>query len=73
MVKPPYNLKPYTVGGVKGAQITCWRGGKEKKRSQEKIKVVKMRPQHLSHHPSMKTTTKRHRFKLRRSGDKLRS
>ena len=46
-VKLPYDPKPYTVGGIKGAQITCQRGGKEKKRSQEKIKVVKMRPQHL--------------------------
>ena len=37
-VKLPYNPKPYTVVGVKGAQVTCQRGGEEKKKSQEKIK-----------------------------------
>ena len=41
MVKPPYDPKPYTVVDVKGAQVTFSRGGKEKKRTKEKIKVVK--------------------------------
>ena len=58
-VKPPYDPKPYIVVGVKGAQVTCWRGGKEKKRSQEKIKVVRERPQHFSsHNPSVGLTTR---------------
>ena len=35
MVKPPYDPKPYTVVDVKGAQVTCSRGGKEKKRTKE--------------------------------------
>ena len=49
LVKLPYDPEPHTVRGVKGAQITCWRLGKEKKKRQEKIKVVTMRPQHLRH------------------------
>ena len=46
-VKLPYDPKPYMVVDVKGAQVTCSRGGKEKKRTKEKIKVVKERPEHL--------------------------
>merc|ERR1712059_151974 len=30
-VRPPYDPKPYEVTEVKGAQVTCRRGGKEKK------------------------------------------
>ena len=43
-----YDPKPYIVIGIKGAQITCRRGGKEKRRSKEKIKVVReaTTPQH---------------------------
>ena len=46
-VKPPYDPNPYKVVEVKGAQVTCSRGGKEKKRTKEKIKVVKERPEYL--------------------------
>merc|ERR1712059_198119 len=38
MVRPLYDPKPYEVTEVKGAQVTCRRGGKEKKRQKEKIK-----------------------------------
>ena len=47
-VKLPYDPNPYTVVEVKGAQVTCSRGGKEKKRMKEKIKVVKERLEHLN-------------------------
>ena len=46
-MKPPYDPNPYKVVEVKGAQITCSRGGKEKKRTKEKIKVIKERPEYL--------------------------
>ena len=46
-VKPPYDPNPYKVVEVKGAQITCSRGGKEKKRMKEKIKVIKERLEYL--------------------------
>ena len=47
MEKPPYDPNPYKVVEVKGAQITCSRGGKEKKRTKEKIKVIKERLEYL--------------------------
>ena len=37
-VKLLYNQKPYKARNVKGAQTTCRRGGKEKKRSRAEIK-----------------------------------
>ena len=46
-VKPPYDPNPYEVTEVKGAQITCSQGGKEKKRPKEKIKVIEERPEYL--------------------------
>merc|ERR1711864_42419 len=47
-VRPPYDPKPYKVTEVKGAQVTCRRGGKEKKRPKEKIKIVEERPEYLT-------------------------
>merc|ERR1712059_96780 len=47
-VRLPYDPKPYKVTEVKGAQVTCRRGGKEKKRPKEKIKIVEERPEYLT-------------------------
>merc|ERR1712059_35992 len=47
-VRPLYDPKPYEVTEVKGAQVTCRRGGKEKKRPKEKIKIVEERPEYLT-------------------------
>merc|ERR1712059_54793 len=44
----PYDPKPYEVMEVKGAQVTCRRGGKEKKRPKEKIKIVEERSEYLT-------------------------
>ena len=46
-IKPPFDPRPYTVTEVKGTQVTATRGGKERKRNQAKMKVVKVRPAHL--------------------------
>ena len=46
-IDPPFDPKPYTVTEVKGTQVTARRGGKERKRNQFKMKVVKERPAHL--------------------------
>ena len=46
-INPPFDPRPYTVTEVKGTQVTATRGGKERKRNQAKMKVVKVRPAHL--------------------------
>ena len=46
-INPPFDPRPYTVTEVKGTQVTATRGGKERKRNQAKMKLVKGRPAHL--------------------------
>ena len=65
MLKLPYDPKPYKVVGVKGTQITCQRGGKEKEKSGENKgskgkATTSQEPQPLS-----TTSYQRHRLRLR--------
>jgi transposase InsO family protein len=46
-IKPPYDPKPYTVTGVKAAQVTAERGAKSRVRDMSRVKLLKPRPEHL--------------------------